>query len=321
MIQFGFGERFFMRICFLGSPAEVLPILSGLINKANLVAVVSQPAKPFGRGKILTDPPVAEFAKHNNIKLLQPPSAKSQDFLQELKFLDIDLCVTAAYGQILSDEFLAIPRRGTINIHPSLLPKYRGATPVPTALLNDDAETGITILFTVKKLDAGNIIFQENFLLNGRETAGELTPVLFKQSVPLVLTAIEKLKAEPKFTGIPQDESLCSHSKKISKLNGQIDWTQSAKQIYSHYRAYTPWPGIFSFSEDNKRMLFGALELSPRNLSMPPGFTIIQDKKIFVSCGQGSLEILQIQPEGKKMIATQDYLNSVKSIQFKNLKV
>jgi folate-dependent phosphoribosylglycinamide formyltransferase PurN len=171
-VFFGQIRGLLMRLVYMGSPSEVIAPLESLIKHCQksgdeVVAVVSQPAKPAGRKQTLTDPPVATFAKEQGLRCLQPIKASDPAFLEELKSLEVDVIITAAYGQILSNAFLAIPRRATINIHPSLLPAYRGAIPVPAALLDGLETTGVTVLFTVKALDAGNIILQKSFAIEG----------------------------------------------------------------------------------------------------------------------------------------------------------
>ena len=188
-----------MRIVFLGSPKEVLSVPKFLLEQAGdidceLVGVVSQPAKAQGRKQQTKDTAVAAFAKEQGIKLFLPESAKAGSFLEEFKALSPDIALTAAYGQILSDECLAIPKRATINIHPSLLPRYRGATPVPAALLDGLTETGVTILFTIKKLDAGNIIAQRTLGIGAEETSQELTERAFAEGAALLVETLAKLR-------------------------------------------------------------------------------------------------------------------------------
>ena len=177
-----------MRIVFMGSPKEVISPLESLMelcesDSFELVAVISQPARPFGRKKVLTDPPLATYAKEKGIHTLQPEKCRDEAFLTEtLKELNPDLIITAAYGQILSQAFLDIPKLGTINIHPSLLPEYRGAIPVPAALLDGKKTTGVSILYTVKALDAGDIISQESHDIEDNETSDILLARLFELS-------------------------------------------------------------------------------------------------------------------------------------------
>ena len=188
-----------MRILFLGSPSEVVPVLDFLRNDPvicashHIVGVVSQPMRPTGRGGKMSDPPVALYAQENGIPLLQPESVKDPQFLEEMRNFRPDIALTAAFGQILTNDFLAIPTRATINIHPSLLPRHRGAVPVPAAILAGDSVTGVTVLFTVRKLDAGNIILQESTAIHPDETSDVLLKRLFLLGAAMIGPALELL--------------------------------------------------------------------------------------------------------------------------------
>lgn len=307
-----------MRLIFLGSPESVLAPLRALIEQGaqhghQLVGVVSQPAKPVGRKGVLTDPPIAAFAKAQHIPTLQPVKASDPDFLASLSALTPDVCITAAYGQILTDDFLKIPRRGTINIHPSLLPRYRGATPVPAALLDGLTESGVTILFTVRALDAGNIIVQERLAIAPEETAGELTTRFFMHGSAMLFAALDRL-SEPMFTGEPQDDARITHCKKIKKNDGLIDWTRSAFEIVNRFRAFEPWPGSFTFQE-GRRLAVSAMtqELEPK-ASMPAGSVSYDKAKAALRVGTGSAPVLisRLKPAGGKEIDAAAFWNGLK---------
>jgi methionyl-tRNA formyltransferase len=308
-----------MRIIFMGSPKEVISPLEALINLTNgsdheLVAVVSQPAKSAGRRKRLIDPPVAEYAKEKKLHLLQPASAKVPEFLDALRALRPDIIVTAAYGQILSDEFLRIPTRATINLHPSCIPSFRGATPVPSALLEGCERTGITILFTVKKLDAGPIISMKTVDIEPNETCGILTNRLFKIGGELLPEAIEKLM-DPNFTGEQQNDELATHCTKIKKEQGLINWSDDAEVILKKFRAFHPWPGSFTFL-DNKRITIENMRVDPdQNDMIKPGqFYYDKPKKaIIVSCKKGTnLAITELKPEGRNATSALSFINGLK---------
>lgn len=237
----------------MGSPVEAIAPLEALYHEQTgpdssheLIAVVSQPPRLKGRGrkKHPEDPPVASWAKLKDLKVLQPEKARDESFLAELAELKPDVVVTCAYGQILTDSFLSIPTRGTINIHPSALPKYRGATPVPAALLAGETVTAVTILFTVRALDAGAVIDQKFYEIAPDETSGQLTDRLFKESGPLLIHSL-KLLEDSDFAGVPQNEAGVTKCGKITKEMGEIDWSQSVLMLYRKYRAFNPWPGIF----------------------------------------------------------------------------
>lgn len=249
-----------MRIIYLGSPEYAIHPLKYLLENQKdhsfeVVGVVSQEAKWAGRGKkkILKDPAVAQYAKEfaADIEVLQPANINTAESLTALRDLKPDLMITCCYGQILREDFLSIPTRGTINIHPSKLPKYRGAIPVQASLLAGDAVTAVTILFTVKALDAGNIITQKDFTIKPHENADQLLHRLFKESGPMLLDAFNKLE-DHSFEGTPQDPESVSHCQKLHKEDGEIFWEKSSQEIYNKYRAYNPWPGVFTFINDHR---------------------------------------------------------------------
>jgi methionyl-tRNA formyltransferase len=296
-----------MKIVFLGSPYEVLAPLETIIQSQSdwgceLVGIVSQPARPAGRNRVLTDPPVAAFAKQHNIPLLQPDKARDPIFLEAFKAWKPDIAITAAYGQILTNEFLQIPRRATINIHPSLLPAYRGATPVPAALLDGKQISGVTILFTVRELDAGNIIVQQESAIRPDETSGELTLRLFELGGSMLGTALERLK-DSDFVGIQQDAAQVSLCKKIQKEDGIINWSLPAPLIVNRYRAFQPWPGSSTKIGDKLVRLSGmkicAVEIAG---GLTPGeFRFLKnEKKLAVGTADVPVLVERLTPAGAK---------------------
>jgi len=312
-----------MRIIFMGSPIEVLAPLEIIVEGgrrvgAELVGIVSQPPRASGRGGRLQDPPVATYGKEKKVLTLQPENAKSPDFLDELRKLKPDVIVTAAYGQILSDDFLKIPTIGTINIHPSLLPKYRGATPVPAALLDGCTVTGVTILFTVKQLDAGHIILQKEFPILEGETAGALTQRLFVASSSMLLDVLGRLSNDPATKGQAQDSSQATFCKKISKDMGQIDWTQNATTIFNRYRAFHPWPGSFTNFIDRSISITDMSLTNSQETHSEVGKMQFEktSKAIVVSCGSGSVRIHKLKPAGGKDLDAAAFWNGIRNRDF-----
>lgn len=316
-----------MKLIFMGSPTEALPVLEKLIDisKKNsefqLLAVISKPPKRKGRRKVLSDPPVAEFGKQNNLKVLQPESAKNSDFLAEIVALQPDIIITAAYGEILTSEFLAIPSRGVINIHPSLLPLYRGATPVPASLLAGDSITGVSILFTVKELDAGAIICQESIDICDNETADILLIRSFRVGAELLTYALELLK-EPEFKGTPQDSEEIVHCKKILKEDGKISWNESSTEIINKFRAFYPWPGVFSFSAIKGKVILTKIEsLAPEevqfidNLKLNPGEFAFHKKlkSLLVGTKTDIIKVQSLKPENSKEQDAISFWNGLKT--------
>lgn len=308
-----------MRIVFLGSPAEVISPLQQLMELAaggaiELAGVVSQPAKPSGRKGVLTDPPLAQYAKNNGLKLLQPESISHPDALAELKSWNPDVCITAAFGQILSEGFLAVPKRATLNIHPSLLPAYRGATPVPAALLDGLTRTGVTILFTVRKLDAGPIILQESYPIEEGETNLELTPRLFAAGARMLPAALDLLR-DPHFEGTAQDQSAVTFCRKIGKEDGRIDWHRPAAEIYRRFRAFNPWPGSFTFSAKGRLALTAMTPASSeqQGSGLAPGkfYFDRQREAIVVGTAAGDLLLTRLKPAGSKEIEARAFWNGL----------
>ena len=307
-----------MRIVYMGSPTEAIYPLEFLLqNKQHeLCAVVTQPAQLAGRGRQKKkDPPLADFAKQKKLLVLQPERARDPEFLQELANLAPDIIITCAYGQILSEDFLAIPKRATINIHPSLLPRFRGATPVQSFLLSQDRKTGVSILFTVKALDAGNIILQRDFPVQKEDRADTLLARLFKASGPMLLQAL-KILQDKDFTGSPQDPKQVSSCTKISKEMGLIHWQDSARKIYSSYQAFSSWPGVFTFHHD-KRILITELcylqteEQLLRSRQTGDFLYSKADKLLIVKTGRGTLGIKRLKPAGSKEQEAQSFWNGL----------
>lgn len=310
-----------MRLVYMGSPACAIGPLEHLLSTQEehgheVLAVVSQPAKLVGRGrkKKPTDPPVAQFAKEKGIPCLQPEKASQEDFLNELKNLNIDVIVTCAYGQILTQKFLDIPGRGTINIHPSRLPEYRGATPVQAALLNGDKDTAVTVLFTVKALDAGNIISQKDFPIDPKERYEELIFRLFKEGGPLLVDALEKLK-DSSFVGIPQDEDKVSKCIKFSKEDGLIKWEDKLDVSFNRYRAFFPWPGSFCFLGDH-RLVVEEMDILPlgsyedeEQAELGANFLDKKRKGIRVKVADGWLLFKRVKPAGSKSMEATSFWN------------
>ena len=307
-----------MRLVFLGSPEPVLSPLAMLFEQGkahghDLVGVVSQPAKPVGRKGELTDPPVAAWAKTHGIPTLQPAKAGEPEFLAALAALNPDVCITAAYGQLLPTAFLAIPRRATINIHPSLLPKYRGATPVPAALLDGATESGVSILFTVLKLDAGHLIAQEKTVIAANETSGALTRRYFDLGATMLFPALAKL-ADPAFTGQAQDEGAVTLCKKIKKTDGLVDWGAPATIIVNRFRAYEPWPGSFTFCA-GRRLALTAMTLNPNTrVDLAPG-SAEYDKShqvLLIGTATEPVAVTKLKPAGGKEIDAASFWNGLK---------
>lgn len=299
------------KIIFMGTPEFSVPILGALIDNYNVVAVVTQPDKKVGRKQVITPPPVKELALEHDIEVLQPDKVKdNQEFLNEIKELSPDLIVVAAYGFILPQELLDIPKKGVINVHSSLLPKYRGPAPIQAAILNDDEKTGVTIMMVEYKMDAGDILSQAEVDIANDETFKTLHDKLAILGTHLLIDTLPKyLNNEIKPQ--PQDESQATYCQMIKKEDGQIDWSKSAEQIERMVRAYNPWPGAYTIWNDKKLKLLEVDEVGEINEFNDAG-AVGQD--LVVKCGQGALKIKKLQLEGKKPMTDQEFLNGYKNI-------
>lgn len=307
-----------MRLVYMGTPeAAVLPLkfltsLSKGENSFEVVAVVSAPAKPQGRGLKPKQPPLVKFAQDQKIKVLQPIRAKEQGFLDELKNLRPDVIVVCAYGQILSSELLKIPQRATVNIHPSLLPVYRGATPVQSALLDGLKQTGTTIHFTSEELDAGNIIAQKSVSIKRGETCDELLLRLMSESGPLLVKSLSQLSDES-FKGYSQDNSRISFCKKIAKEDGQINWNSYGLTIINRYRAFNSWPGSFTFFQGKRVLLYDMLLVSKQS-DVPCGtFSYDKNEKsLLIACNDSYVSVRRLKKEGGAIIEASSFWNGLK---------
>lgn len=293
----------------MGSPEMAVPSLKTLLESEDqVVGVVSQPDKPAGRGMTLLSPPVATLAKEKKIPLFQPETIKNNpDFLKTLKELAPDLIVIVAYGKILPKEILNLPPKKCINVHFSLLPKYRGAAPVQRALINDESETGVTTFYLVEKVDAGPLLLQKRVPIEPEDNAEILGHRLAVTGAKLLIETIEALKAE-ELDPAPQNERLATMAPPLNKEDGKIDWTRKGKAIVSQIRGMTPWPGAFTFL-NGKLFKIHSAELIPGKKAAAPGEVILTGPLgLEVACGQGVLLLKEIQLEGKKKMDASEFL-------------
>lgn len=296
-----------MRIVFLGTPAfAAIPLRALVAAGHELVGVVTQPDRPAGRAKTPQAPPVKQAALELGLPVLQPATLKDETIVQQLRDLRPDVGVVAAYGEILRKNVLDIPPLGYLNIHPSLLPLYRGPTPVAAALLAGDEITGVSIIRLVRAMDAGPIVAQATIPLDRDARSGPLTDELFTIGAQL-LTGVLPLYASGEIQPQPQDESQTSYCKLLSKEDGRIDWSLPALVIERAIRAYDPWPGAFT-SWQGQPLKLGAARVDA-DWSGPeePG-TLLAGAGLRVATGSGALELLELQPAGKRMMAAADWL-------------
>ena len=301
-----------LRIIFMGTADLACASLRALCREPSfqVIAVVSQPDKPKGRDMKLQPTPVKELALAEGLPVLQPRRARDEEFIAQLRALQPDLIVVAAYGQILPQSLLDIPRLGCLNVHTSLLPKYRGAAPIQWAILDGDAETGVTIMKMDAGLDTGPMLSTVKTAITPEDNAQTLHDRLAALGGELLVKTIPDY-VEGKIPPVPQPAEGASYARKISKEDGQIDWAQPARVLWNRVRGFTPWPGAFThLNEDGKpRLLKTWLAQVEPDLAGAPGEILRADKQgIVVGCGQLSLRILQLQREGGRRLSAQEFL-------------
>lgn len=300
-----------MRIVYLGTPDfATAPLLSLIENGYEIVAVVTNKDKPFGRKQILTAPPVKIIANEHSIKCYQYDKIRLEG-VEDLRSLKPDLMITCAFGQILSQEILDIPRYGVINIHASLLPKYRGASPIHYAILNGEKETGISIMKTDIGIDTGDIIYQEKLDIKEDETCGELFDRLSKLGAECIIKALPKI-IDGSCQFIKQDDNNSSLTKIIKKDMAKIDWNCNAKDIVNKIRAFNPSPIAFCSFENNPFKIYSA-EIS--SLKGGIGKILKADKELIVGCGDSSVSLKVVQKAGGKAMNISDFLRGNKLVE------
>jgi len=289
-----------LRIVFMGTPDFAVPSLQALLDgPEQVVAVVCQPDRERGRGKVLSPPPVKVLAGQHGLPVLQPESVRGESFFEQMRHLAPDLLVVTAYGKILPSSLLTLPRLGAINVHGSLLPKYRGAAPIQWAVINGERETGITIMQMDQGMDTGDILLTVPVPIGPQETAGHLFDRLARLGGDTVGTAIAQLK-EGLLTPQPQDHALASHAPMLKKDMGQLDWHLPARRLHGLIRGLDPWPSAYGFI-DGKRYRFFAPEVVPVRAAEPPGTICRADSQgLLIATGEDYLRIHELQPEGKK---------------------
>ncbi len=300
-----------MRIIFMGTPEFALAGLKSLITEKSydIVGVFTQPDKAVGRNQIISFPPVKRLALENNLSVFQPEKIK--DALETIKNLKPDLIVVIAYGKIIPQSILDIPTYGCINVHASLLPKYRGAACLNAPILNGDKETGVTIMKMEAGLDTGPILRQAVMKLNGNENLETVHDTLSNLGAELLVPTLNDFvngKIEPKI----QDESQASYIKTLNKEDGKIDWTKSAQEIERQVRAYNPWPGTYTNDGDKSIKIIGVENKVLATNNHQIGEAFVDNGRLVIQCGQDSLVILRLQAAGKKPMTSLEFLRGNK---------
>ena len=303
----------------MGTPEFAVPSLKVLLDRGeDIVCVVTQPDRPKGRGRKIMEPPVKKLALQASIPVLQPENVKTDDFLAELRTYEPDIIGLTAYGKILPESILNLPPLGTINVHGSLLPKYRGAAPIQLALINGETETGVTIMQMDEGMDTGDILLQEKLHIEPEDTAGSLSVKMADLGGEALGTALDLLRAN-KLKPIKQDNNLASFAPPLTKKDGLVDWSHSAVQISCQIRGLDPWPTTYTTLSGKRLRLFSP-EVADRSLCLScsvsaPGIICMADRYgLLIATGDGCLAIKEIQAEGSKRMSVDAYLSG-RSIQ------
>lgn len=299
-----------MKIVFMGTPEFAVPSLKAVVEAGHEVCgVFTQPDKPKNRGMKLQMPPVKEFAIAHGIPVFQPLKMRDGEALSILKELSPELIVVAAYGKILPNDILALPPKGCINVHSSLLPKYRGSAPINWAILNGEKETGVSIQYMAEGVDTGDVIASVSTLISNEENAQELYDRLALLGADLLKVAMSEIELGT-VRRIPQDHAKASHAPMLSKELSPIDWSRSAHQIHDQVRGLYPWPSAVTELDGIRCKILRTTVLCADSTGKDPGTFIQADKRgLKIACGEGTvIEILELQPDGKKRMSATAFL-------------
>ena len=303
-----------MRIIFMGTPDFAVPVLQSLINSRHeVVAVVTQPDRPKGRGKNMQFSPVKECALAHNIPVMQPVNVSVPEVIDELRAYEPELIVVVAFGQFVTKKIREMPKYGCINVHASLLPKYRGAGPIQWAVINGEKESGVTTMYMCREIDKGDMLLKDTVMLDPKETGDSLHDKLSMMGGPLLLKTIDQLE-DGSAVRIPQCEEESTYAPKLEKTMGNIDWTMDADRIERLVRGLNSWPGTFTKIHGKTVKIWDCdvvcqEALTESQAAAEPGTVIISEKdQLIVNAGNGALSLRMLQPEGKKNMTVDAYL-------------
>jgi methionyl-tRNA formyltransferase len=290
-----------MRVVFMGTPEFAVPSLTRLHERGHEIAlVVTQPDRPAGRGLRICCPPVKDTAAALGLPIVQLETVNCDDFVAQLKDVAPDLVIVVAFGQILCERILTAPKRGAVNVHASLLPRYRGVAPINWVIVNGETETGVTTMFMARKVDAGEIILTRKTAIGPRETAGELYARLAQTGGDLLVETLDLIAAgtAPR---IAQDPALVSYARKLTREDGAVIWGESSQRVFDRIRGVTPWPGAHTRFKGRSLQILRAEPGDGRGRRGAPGEVVRLDpeKGIEIATGDGTVWLLDVKPEGK----------------------
>lgn len=297
-----------MRVIFMGTPDFAVPSLEALLTKHEVVLVVTQPDKPKGRGKKMVPTPVKACALEHGIPVLQPEKVKEPEFVEQLRSYEPDLIAVTAFGQILSEPILEMPKYGCINVHGSLLPKYRGAAPMQWSIIDGEKVTGITTMYMAKGLDSGDMLLKAEVEITDEDTFATIHDKMAVTGANLLLDTLDQLEAGT-LERIPQDHDAATYAPMITKETGHIDWSKNRQDIINLIRGLNPVPAAYTIYEEEVLKIFGAALSDVQADSAANGEIVAVVKKGFVvKCGDGCLLITEVQARGGKRMMTDAYL-------------
>ena len=297
-----------MRVIFMGTPDFAVPSLEALLTKHEVVLVVTQPDKPKGRGKKMVPTPVKACALEHGIPVLQPEKVKEPEFVEQLRSYEPDLIAVTAFGQILSEPILEMPKYGCINVHGSLLPKYRGAAPMQWSIIDGEKVTGITTMYMAKGLDSGDMLLKAEVEITDEDTFATIHDKMAVTGANLLLDTLDQLEAGT-LERIPQDHDAATYAPMITKETGHIDWSKNRQDIINLIRGLNPVPAAYTIYEEEVLKIFGAVISDVQADDAANGEIVAVVKKGFVvKCGDGCLLITEVQARGGKRIMTDAYL-------------
>ena len=296
----------------MGTPESAVPSLQRLLGEGHeVVAVWTQPDRPAGRGDKMHAPPVKTFALEHSLNVVQPQKIRTPESKSLFASYQVDLAVVVAYGRILPAEYLSAPRRGCLNVHFSLLPRYRGAAPVNWAIVNGERKTGVTTMFVAEELDSGPILLQRETEIGVAETAPELMHRLAESGADLL---VETLKRLDEIKPAAQDESKVTFAPLLTKATGVVDWTSNAVEIERRVRGFQPWPNAYTSFNSKGLTIWSAEPATSTTTSVAPGEIILaQRDQLIVGCGdQTALRLIEVQPESRKRITVREFISGAR---------
>jgi methionyl-tRNA formyltransferase len=300
-----------LKLVFMGTPDFAVPCLKALLDgQYDIVAVYTQPDRRAGRGQKLVAPPVKELACAHSIQVLQPESLKDDAAAEYMEGLAPDVIVVAAYGRLIPQRILSVPGYGCVNIHPSLLPRHRGPSPVATAILDGDEKTGVTIMLLDAGMDSGPVLSWQEVAIEDTDTTGSLTAKLAGLGAQLLSETLPGW-ISGSIKPVPQDKSRATITRILTKLDGEIDWQLSAVQQWRQVRAFQPWPGTFTKWQGKQLKIVEAVPLQPEKRGQPGKVIALTGQSaapVGVECGEGILGLLRVQLEGKKEVSAEEFI-------------